>query len=780
MRSKTDADSRFSAISRLLVWLLLVLCIGAAAISQWPSLKLSSDIFSLLPAADQRPVVQAAVARQKERLNNRVIFMASGVTAEDAVKHAKSIEKDLLASNLFTEVERAIKLGDQASVYQKLSPYRFLLMTPADQNALTHSPAEYIQQGLQVIYSPLGLERLATLQQDPLHTFGDYLASLSPDQLSLVDETPIVKDNATGDYFALITTDASGKATGMGYYRQLLGVYSNIKHTASQQKTTVLAAGLPLYTAFGAQSAESEVSTVGTISILAIVLLVFVTFRSARPLFLTLTSIGFGISCGFTASLVLFSEIHLLTLVFGSSLIGISVDYAFHYFCAFFEKQDRSALQRLAEIFPGITLGMATSVFAFSGLYFSPFPGLQQIAVFSAAGLLGAWATVVLLFPFCFHGCMFTHAMPLNGITHRLTVDWPAVFFRRPGVLVGAVAVFILIGSIQNRVDDDIRHFQDVPSELKQQEDRIKSLLGAQTDSRFFLVTGQTPDDVAENESHLRQLVKTQIHDKQLAGMHGLTDYYPTTHDQKSNYQLYQTLFDTAVISDFLTQLGMAETEQQGILTAFKKAQQQLNVDTFVAAMPEHIAGYWLGCNPECASMVTLSGISGQSAVDSLRSLADGNNILWVDQVADYSALLKHYRQQTGQFLVVIVLLILVILSLVVGIKSAIAILMTPVTAIMLTLAALGYGDAPITLFNVFALLLILGISLDYAIFYHLSSGHKHSTALAVLLSLITTLLAFGMLGVSDTSVISAFGITLTLGVISAAIIAPLTPSRSQ
>ena len=73
------------------------------------------------------------------------------------------------------------------------------------------------------------------------------------------------------------------------------------------------------------------------------------------------------------------------------------------------------------------------------------------------------------------------------------------------------------------------------------------------------------------------------------------------------------------------------------------------------------------------------------------------------------------------------------------------------------------------TIINLLALLLIVGVSLDYAIFRAFTrSEDQPATSLAISLSAITSVLAFGMLGFSSTPLIAAFGQTIAIGLVFA------------
>ena len=120
-------------------------------------------------------------------------------------------------------------------------------------------------------------------------------------------------------------------------------------------------------------------STIGVGSLIGLLLLVISTFRSLRPLSLIIVSILAGCLVAMAVTLTVFGFVHLFTLVFGASLIGVSVDYSFHYIADdTFGGDGWTPRSGLRNIFMGITLGLLTSILAYLALTVAPFPGLQS------------------------------------------------------------------------------------------------------------------------------------------------------------------------------------------------------------------------------------------------------------------------------------------------------------------------------------------------------------------------------------------------------------------
>jgi predicted exporter len=87
------------------------------------------------------------------------------------------------------------------------------------------------------------------------------------------------------------------------------------------------------------------------------------------------------------------------------------------------------------------------------------------------------------------------------------------------------------------------------------------------------------------------------------------------------------------------------------------------------------------------------------------------------------------------------------------------------VLASIATLAVLGFAGQSLQLFHVLALMLILGVGVDYGIFLQEHGVRRDPTAwLAVVLSALSTLLSFGLLSLSQTPALRAFGLTMLIG----------------
>ena len=92
--------------------------------------------------------------------------------------------------------------------------------------------------------------------------------------------------------------------------------------------------------------------------------------------------------------------------------------------------------------------------------------------------------------------------------------------------------------------------------------------------------------------------------------------------------------------------------------------------------------------------------------------------------------------------------------------------------AALFSVALLGWLNVPLQLFSVLALALLLGVGVDYGIFLLEHPGDGESWT-AIVLGAASTLLAFGLLALSSTPALHAFGMTMLSGVGAVWVLSP-------
>jgi predicted exporter len=112
-------------------------------------------------------------------------------------------------------------------------------------------------------------------------------------------------------------------------------------------------------------------------------------------------------------------------------------------------------------------------------------------------------------------------------------------------------------------------------------------------------------------------------------------------------------------------------------------------------------------------------------------------------------------------------------------------VLMSAYSAALVTAAILVAAGIPLTLFHLVSLLLVIGLGLDYGLFFNrdaVTPAERRRTVRGVVVCNISTVLVFGLLALAVTPVLQAIGTTVALGAVLslafAGLLAPPAPNR--
>jgi predicted exporter len=756
------------------LWLLGMLLIGVLSNQVLRTHWLETGFLALLPASEQQPDIAKAIQQHNALMSGKVVWLTGAANSQAAIAQAQQLKTRLQQSGLFNRVVLEQSSQTYIDNYQQLFPFRYQLLDSQTQRVLHENPKALIDENLAMLYSPIGQLQAASLAQDPLLLFSRYFNAQQPIKFNLEQGVVVLQEQAT--VWALLVSDLKDNNLPLDELETLLALVKQAQAADGE----LMVSGMPLFTASGAQSAQQEMSTVGLGSSVAIVLLMLMTFRSLRPLTLSFLAITSGMFAALVLSVWFFGKLHIITLVFGASLIGVADDYALHFFCDSFESKDWNSRRGLAFILPGLFIGLLTNLLSYAGLGFSPFPGLQEVALFSAIGLLGAWLTVVLLFPVLLTGFQPEHEPKLLRLTNYWQQHWALWVFKHSYLLTLLMVIVIAGGLWKLTPRDDVRLLQSAPAELLKTADHIKQVLPISQENQFFLVSGENIDAWYHNEQQLLAQLDNLKQQHALTLYQGISQYWANEASQQANYQLLKkTLYDSDLVTQYMTELGFSEQAIKTEVQEFADAKQQIiPLLAWLKTADESKQQLWLGCESgQCLSIISLTGINNLSALSALPPLA---GVSLIDPAGDLSALFARYRIRATGLLISAYCLVFLGLIVKFAWRNACKIIAVPVVAALVSLAMMGWFDQLFSLFNLFALLLVLGIGIDDAIFFYLANNStdgkdkRDTTSLAVVLSALTTLLAFGLLAISSTEIVHAFGFTVAVGILTALLGAPL------
>lgn len=728
-----------------IAWLVLLLALGAQQWHLWSQQsRIDTDILALLPQ-DAHDRLLSDVTRRIADGSSRQVVVLLGSQDGTAAKRAQAA----FAAAMAADADSALLVPsgsiegwfDEARAFY--APYRDRLLTPSQRNQLQNSETGALaEQALAALYGPMGAPRLTDWRQDPLSLWPQWWQQQAQGSgLRLGDDGLL---EAEGKHWAALQFDTPGSAFQLDGERHLDGLLERAGKAAKAvaPELEILHAGVPLHAEAAAVQANREINTIGWGSLAAVLLLVWLAFRSLRPILLVAASLLIGCGVALAVTVLVFGKVHVLTLVFGASLVGVAEDYGIHWFAS---RQAEPADRRwklLRHLLPGLWLALLTSALAYLALGLAPFPGLRQMALFSVVGLAAAFLTVIFWFPWLDGGEIrqTRFSQWLGNTLER----FPRLHGRRPvAIFVVAALALSAVGIARLQSNDDLRSLQSSPPALMAQQIRLSQLLGMPSPAQFYLVQGADAAQLLQREEALTERLRALADDKRIGGYRAISDWLPSPARQQADAAL------TAKV-------------EPGVLDAVSEA------------VGEPLRHLWVGeVGGQMISVVMVDDLSRADALATLEGAAEGlPGVRWVDRTSDFSKLLGHYRKLMGGLLLVGIALVFGALWLRYR-RQAWRVFAPTLIAGALTLGLLGLFGQPLQLFNVLALMLLLGMGIDYGIFLIEHRGDA-SAWLAVCVGAASTWLSFGLLGLSQTPALRAFGLTLLFGIGLVWLISPL------
>ena len=768
-------------------WLVAALALAASALALLLRFApVQTDLLALLPPTERSETAERAVAAMRDAGGNRAVFLVGHADPASARKGARAFAAALEKSGAFARVQLEVPAVDPRAFLLPQRDFRFGLLAEVDRRALAEGfDAE--RWLVRRLNDPMRMAPITGLAQDPFGFFDNYIASLPYRSLRLeADGGMLVARGGAQDpgLNVLVLAEPSGSAYDERVQRRTLAATGAAESALAEAApgARLLRTGAVFFASAARASAERDVDLIGAGSIAGIVLMMLAVFRSVRPILLGLLTVAIGLGAAVSATVLVQGELHLITLVFGASLIGEAIDYSIQYFGAYAAAGERwDPDLGLAAIRPGLRLALATSLLGYAALLLMPFPAVRQIALFALVGLAAAYLSVVLLLPPLLRKPFRRDLSAIAGPAGRFIDGWRAKVGPRAALAIaGLVALACIPGWLALHGDDDVRALSSRPQALLDQEARIRALTGVEIGTRFFLVEAPDAEGVLRAEEALGARLRELVAAGKLARFQAVSSFVPSARRQDENRALLkqallgeprqlERAFDRAGLRiGIAAELGRAYRESEGrVLTP------EAWLASPAAAPFRHL---WLGRTPAgtASIVVPIGAADGERLEQAAAGLA---GVSFVDKAASVTRLFREYRKGFSYGLAAAVLVVLGVLSLRYRLAGGAAVLLPTLLGMAAALAAAGYGGVPITLFSVMALMLVLGVGVNYSIFLVEGRGRFGITSIAVALSAATTVLSFGLLAFSGTAALSRFGGTLLAGVAAAVLLSPLALS---
>jgi predicted exporter len=724
-------------------------------------IELRTPITEFLPAGERRDAIELARELASAPQARMVAFTLRGERAA-----AGQFAASLRASGRFAWVRGGVNEEEEQAFYQLVFPARMGLLQLEGEGPLSDAVLDERVRALRErLGGPWGMLERRFAAEDPLGSFSALLAAqlTTRAQLTMVDRQLVTTDGAWSVVFAATKASAFDAA-------------------AQQQVETAIAKALPKgvqlewsglnrYALLGEKSVRGDIERISSWSLIGIFVLYLLVFRSLREPLLVLLPIGFGCLVATAACQLLFGYVHGLALAFGSSIIGVAEDFSTHYFAhrlvAPAEESNDALMERL---WPGMWLGALTTVAGIATLFASGFRGLEQMAMFGALGVIAALLCTRYALPPLSRRGVAKRERPMVRAGVRL-LDRMAARPLWALCFVGPSLLVMLAGAPRLRFEDSLKALRTSAPALDAENARVQQRLGLPANGQVVVVLG------ADDEQALARSEQVVARLRGKVSLRSVSTLLPSLATQRARR--------ARMVDDptFVPRLEAALQRNGFVPAAFAPFFAALREPT-VELTPELLPRSPLASSFLAPFRASLAGqvaylTSVESTHDLSAELAGLPGVHYIDQEALYSAAYRDFRTRTLWLLAVGLLLVLgILLARYRSVRTA-GLGMLP--ALLGAGAALGLEalrGVPANLLHVIGVLLVLSMGVDYGIYALESQQHGAddgvTTLGSVLLAGLTTVLSFGLLGLSDNPALAAVGCTVGFGLVFTVLASPV------
>ncbi|WP_314889178.1 hypothetical protein [Cardiobacterium hominis] len=756
------------SIVRALAPLLLAILAAFFLASRAPFWQ--SDMEALLPPDAALPLAEQRLLQARETAQNRQLLLLVG--AARPLPLAERLRDDWLASGLFVsaELQRAPLLETLRDAYRHAA-YRVL--PPAARQQLRDDPAAYFRDRTEALINPFAVAVLPPDADWP--GFSRYFpptlaAAWQPDADGLLSR------ELDGKRWLLLRATLNADSGILGDPR-LLALLARSEQEAKALSGETHVAGAAIFAAAGRASGEAESRWMSILGAALTLTLALAVFRRLRVLLIALP-MACGLLGGLAATVALCGNAHLLTLVIGSSLIGLLLDFPLHWLgkSTLPGWQPYAALAALRRPF-FISLLITLAGYAF--LLATPLPILRQTAVFALVALPLAWLTTLWTLP-----PLFRHYLPRANphfAAGAVAVGRSLQRLRQRRLLVPAAFIVALL-LWHSDWQDDIRQWISLPPHWLQQAQAAAQIGGVEPAAQQFLIHAPDDDTLLQRDAALAARLENAKAGGALQDYSAISQWVWRHDEQQAMTASLRALASRPEAWQALTDAGVAPDT----IAAALRAVAAPPVQTVAAQLANPLAARWQGlyvgrqdADGAVYSSVALYGVRDSAA---LAALADGDGIRYLDRRARLNALFATTRSEAlwlklASYLVAFIILRAATFSP----RDSLKILAVPLAAAVLTVAVFSALGLPLSLFAAFGLLLTSALGVDYAV-YAQSVGSPATTRFCgMLLAALTTVMSFGILAFSSTPAVAAFGLCVALGIaFSLALATWLLPPLSE
>jgi predicted exporter len=782
----------------LILWLG---CVGFAAVIVARAHYIS-DLSAFLPA-HPTPTQQLLVDQLRDGPASRLILIA--IEAGDGAARARvssamasRLRKDARFSGVNNGAADA-QSGDREFLFQ----HRYLLSDSVTASRFSVAGLHAaINETIENLASPAGLLLKSLLPRDPTGELPNILEQLASSPAPRSQDGVWVSPDGTRALAVAQTaaggSDSDAQSSAIEAIRTAFAAAS-----APRNEVSLRLSGPGVFAVAARAKIERAALRLSIISSILVVTLLLIVYRSVSALALGLLPVTSGALIGIAAVALGFGAVHGVTLGFGITLIGESVDYSIYFFIqsrrAAGTEAGSSRWQKLW--WPTVRLGMLTSVCGFASLLPSGFPGLKQLGLYSIGGLIAAALVTRFVLPALLPADFIVRDVtPLgSGIAQGLRA-----VRRIGGPLIATLALafaaltlallYLHRGTLWNR---ELAALSPISIEEQNFDAKLRADLGAADVRDLVIVSGPDLESILRSAEQTAVALRPLIEARVIGSFDSPANYLPSMATQEARRG------SLPAAAELRGNLRAATADLPIHSERLQPFLEDVEATRHAALLtPRDLAGTSLGAGFDALilhqkdrwnALLPLHGATAGEEIDVVRVLqalkgAPADEVRVLDLKQESDTLYAEYLSQAIRFSLGGLVALTILLLFALRSPLRVARVLAPLVLAVLTVAAgLAISGVQLTILHLVGMLLIVAVGSNYALFFDRQSlaaegGSEALTLASLAIANASTVMGFGLLSFSQVPVLVALGTTVAPGAFLALVFAALLsrPQRAQ
>ncbi|CAN5901626.1 MMPL family transporter [soil metagenome] len=511
---------------------------------------------------------------------------------------------------------------------------------------------------------------------------------------------------------------------------------------------------------------KGDVNRIGLFSTVGILAIFLLLFGSVRMILIGFVPMIFGSAVAVLGCQAIFGEIHGITIAFGTSLLGVGLDYVEHYYAHFVLTPEVPAAATMKQVAPSIILGGFTTIIGFIGIAASGLLGLRQMAVFSVIAIIASMSATYWMVP---PWMPATYRAPRTlGMLNRSVLALLLRLTKRRWttagklVLAGVATVASIAGVLHARFSDNVNMLVNESGPHVVDDRAVRGRLGPDSDS-FAVVTAADDDGLLAAIGTASAELERAQGEGDVTGFVPLARILPGREEQLARFTAAREAIPR--IRAVMEELEYVPEQFQPFWDSLAVASPKLLTLADLRTSP--LAPLLTAWVPSQSTPVALIPISGVKDLAALRAKVPSATI--VVPAETIVELFRGVRIRTViASLIGFAAIFVLLLARYRSARKAVIALAPAILACVATVGTLVATGVSLTILHVMSLLLVISLGVDFGIFFVDTTATPEESArtmVSILTASVTTILSFGLLALSHSPGLAALGVTVTLGV---------------